>query len=243
MTEKPESYGSRRTYEWPRPALTVDVAVFTVEGSLDRMRLQVLLIERDLEPFQGAWALPGGFVHENEDLPAAASRELLEETGVGGVFLEQVMAVGTPGRDPRGHTVTVVHVALIRSERHALTASGDSRRARWFDVESLPKLAFDHAKLLDLALGHLRRRLSRSPILFELLPPAFALSEMQSLCEAILGRALDRRNFRRKVLDAGFLAPVKNARREGQHRPAQLYKLVPKAFAAYAGKSWALPFH
>src|SRR5262245_7516294 len=110
--------GSRRTYEWPRPAVTVDVVVFTVAGTLDAMKLQVLLVERGGEPFQGAWALPGGFVHEHEDLAAAAARELLEETGLPGVHVEQVAAVGTPGRDPRGHTITIVYVALVPADRH-----------------------------------------------------------------------------------------------------------------------------
>src|SRR5262249_9693462 len=123
----------RRTYDWPRPALTVDLVLFSVAGALQNLRLQVLLIQRGLEPFRGRWALPGGFVREHEDLQAAAERELAEETGVRGVFLEQVGAVGTPGRDPRGHVVTLVYVALVAADRHPLASSGDARLARWFD--------------------------------------------------------------------------------------------------------------
>jgi 8-oxo-dGTP diphosphatase len=222
--------------------VTVDIAVFTVGGGATDARLEVLLIQRDAEPFRGAWALPGGFVHEHEDLPAAAARELLEETGLRDVFLEQVGAVGLPGRDPRGHVVTIVHVALVPADRHRLTAAGDARAARWYDVAALPALAFDHGDLLVRALDHLRRRLGEVPLVFELLPKEFSLSELQALCEAILGRRLDPRNFRRRVEDAGFVAPVKGLRREGRHRPAQLYRFVPAAFKRYARGSRALPF-
>jgi 8-oxo-dGTP diphosphatase len=232
-------------YEWPRPAVTVDVVLFTVVGALQEMRLQVLLVRRKGEPLRGWWALPGGFVRESEDLPDAAARELKEETGVTGAFLEQVTAVGTPGRDPRGHTVTVVWMGLVPGERHQLTASGDAAAVGWFDVAgpaALPRLAFDHAALLQAGLDHLRRRVSEAPLCFELLPEEFTLSELQALLEAILGRTLDRRNFRRKVEEIGILAPVPDARREGAHRPAQLYRYVPAAFAAYTAKARLLPF-
>src|SRR5262249_6619622 len=164
-------------YSWPRPAVTVDIVLFTVTGSLQNHRLRVLLIERGEQPFRGAWALPGGFVRPDEDLPAAALRELQEETGIAQVFLEQVAAVGTPGRDPRGHTITVLYVGLIAADRHQLASQGDAAAVRWFDVaadDSLPPLAFDHATLLRQALSHLRRRLDQAPVLCaELLPDRF----------------------------------------------------------------------
>jgi len=219
----------------------VDVVVFTVERAADGMRLKVLLVERGGEPYRGSWALPGGFVHEHEDLPHAAERELHEETGLTGVYIEQVAAVGTPGRDPRGHTVTVVYVALVPADRHPLHAAGDAAAARWFEVGQLPPLAFDHGRLLDAAHDHLRRRLGETPAAFELLPGAFTLSELQSLCEVILGRRLDRRNFRRKLRDGGFVAPAKG-RREGRHRPAQLYRFVPRAFQRHLRTGSDLPF-
>src|SRR5262249_12771227 len=136
----------RRTYEWPRPAVTVDIVLFTVAGELQDLRLRVLLIQRDVEPVRGKLALPGGLVREDEDLYAAAERELAEETGLRDVYLEQVAAVGTPGRDPRGHVVTVVYVALVAADRHRLEASGDVRAAQWFDVtaDQAPPVAFDH---------------------------------------------------------------------------------------------------
>jgi 8-oxo-dGTP diphosphatase len=241
MKAKKPGPGSKRTYDWPRPAVTADVVVFTVESTVDVSRLKVLLIERAGDPLKGSWALPGGFVHENEDLPAAAARELLEETGLDGVYIEQVRAVGTPGRDPRAHTITVVYVALVPADRHILHSAGDARGAGWFDVDHLPPLAFDHRKLLGLALDHLHRRLGETPVAFELLPAQFTLSELQSLCEVILGRGLDRRNFRRKIQDAGFVSPTRG-KREGRHRPAQLFRFVPKAFERYTQDQAKLPF-
>lgn len=241
MAKKSGESGSKRTYDWPRPAVTVDIAVFTVEGTLNEMRLKALLVERGRDPFKGSWALPGGFVHEHEDIPAAASRELLEEAGLSNVFLEQVAAVGTPDRDPRSHTITIVYVALVPADRHVLHSTGDARAARWFEVNQLPPLAFDHKKLLQMALDHLRRRLGETTVAFELLPKDFTLSELQTLCEVILGRPLDRRNFRRKVQEAGFVAQVKG-KREGRHRPAQLFRFVPKAFERFTADQGELPF-
>ena len=237
-----EPKGSKRTYEWPRPAVTVDIVIFTVEGTLNELRLKVLLIERGGDPFKGSWALPGGFVHEHEDLAAAAARELMEEAGLSNVYLEQVVAVGTPGRDPRSHTVTIVYVALVPADRHVLHSTGDARNARWFAVDELPPLGFDHPKLLAAALDHLRRRVGETPVAFELLPKEFTLSELQSLCEVILGRSLDRRNFRRKVQEAGFVTQVKGGKRAGRHRPAQLFRFVPKAFDRFVADQGELPF-
>lgn len=234
-----------RTYPWPRPALTVDVVLFTVAGSLQKLRLQVLLIQRNLEPFRGSWALPGGFVRENEGLYEAALRELAEETGIHDVFLEQVEAVGTPGRDPRGHVVTVVYVALVAADRHQLAATGDARDVQWFDVAdaaAMPPLAFDHAQLLERGLDHLRQRIGETQVCFKLLPGEFALSELQALCEVILGRQLDRRNFRRRLQELGFLEPVPGTRREGSHRPAQLYRFLPEAFERYVQRQKGVPF-
>jgi 8-oxo-dGTP diphosphatase len=228
MAKKKNEY----CYEWPRPGVTVDIALFTVSGEVTDLRLQVLLIERDEKPWRGMWALPGGFVRENEDLYAAALRELDEETGIPGATLEQVEAVGTPGRDTRGHIITVVYVGLTAGDRHTLKPRGDARQARWFDVSAakpLPELAFDHSELLERALRHLRRRLAEAPVCFELLPETFTLSELQALTEAILGYSLDRRNFRRRVQETGLVAPA-DGLREGPHRPAQLFHFVPESF-------------
>jgi 8-oxo-dGTP diphosphatase len=145
--------GQKHTYEYPRPALTVDVAIVTREA-----RPRVLLIRRKKDPFAGSWALPGGFVDENERLDDAARRELEEENGVKVEDLEQLYTAGDPGRDPRGWTVSVVYLAQLKPEVVKPRAADDAEAVGWFPLDELPALAFDHAMILDLA----RRRLSGS---------------------------------------------------------------------------------
>lgn len=141
------------TYAYPRPALTVDVVLFAPKGK----GLEVLLIQRDQEPFAGAWALPGGFVDEGESLRAAAWRELREETGLGRVRLVQVGTFGDPNRDPRGWVVTVAFAAHIRREKVHPKAADDARAVDWFPLRRLPPLAFDHRKIIATA----RKAISR----------------------------------------------------------------------------------
>jgi len=210
------------TYEYPRPALTADVAVFTIRTG----DLSVLLIRRAKAPFKGAWALPGGFVDLNEPLEKAAARELSEETGLGGLPMEQLGAFGDPGRDPRGHVVSVAWLAFLVAAR-PVTAGDDASAAQWHSVAALPKMAFDHALVIQVALDRLRHRLvdpGRSPI--EIVPPRFTLSELQHVHEAVLGRQVDKRNFRARLLAKNLVEPVGAARKLGRHRPAQLYRFV-----------------
>src|SRR5262249_3024689 len=212
------------TFDFERTALAADVALFTVAGGAEGRRLRVGLVRRSARPHEGMWALPGGLVRLNEGLSSAAARVLAEETGARGVVLEQVITVGRPGRDPRGHVVTVAWMGLAPEQ--AVTAVGGDAVA-WFDAEGpepLPPLAFDHADLLRYALDPLRRRLREAPLAFRLLPERFTLSELQALFEALLGRRLDRRNFRRRVSEIGLVEAVPGERRVGTHRPAQLFR-------------------
>ena len=210
----------RFTYEYPRPALTVDCVVF----GFDEAELKVLLIQRGLEPFKGKWALPGGFVRVDETLKNAARRELEEEAGLKRVFLEQLYTFGAINRDPRERVVSVVYFALVKLSAHQTKAATDAADALWFPISQTPKLAFDHADILAVALNRLKAKVRYEPIGFELLPAKFTLSQLQHLYEAVLGSALDKRNFRKKVLGYDFLIPLKEQQATGRHRPAQLYR-------------------
>jgi 8-oxo-dGTP diphosphatase len=199
--------------------VTVDVVIFTIKDA----RLQVLLVRRGIPPFEGAWAIPGGFVLPDEGLDHAARRELEEETGVRDVYLEQLYSFGDPARDPRGRVVTVAYYALISPDR-TVHAGSDAADARWWPMEQFPDLAFDHADILRYALERLRNKLEYTTVGFQLLPETFTLTELQQVYQAILGRALDKRNFRRKLDLLGILTPLKQQRRQGPSRPAMLYR-------------------
>lgn len=208
------------TYEYPRAALTVDCVIF----GFDEGALKVLLIRRGIAPFKGQWALPGGFVRVDEELDAAARRELEEEAGVKDVFLEQLYTFGTVGRDPRERVVSVAYYALVRQGATHLQADTDADEAAWFEAANPPPLAFDHARILDMALTRLRGKLRYEPVGFELLPPKFTLSQLQHLYEAVLGVELDKRNFRKKILSFELLTPLKETFSAGRQRPAQLFR-------------------
>jgi len=208
-------------YEFPRPALTVDCVVFGLD---DRTVLQVLLIRRQLPPFQGQWALPGGFVRFDESLEAAARRELREETGIQDVFLEQLYTFGDRDRDPRDRVVTVAYYALINLTEHALQAKTDAEEACWFPYNALPALAFDHQRIFATALQRLQGKLRYEPIGFELLPEKFPLTQLQRLYETVLNQKLDKRNFRKKLLKMGLLIELDEWQTGVAHRAARLYQ-------------------
>lgn len=208
------------TYEYPRPALTVDCVVF----GFDEAELKILLIERGLEPFKGKWALPGGFVRVDETLENAARRELEEEAGLKQVFLEQLYTFGGINRDPRERVVSVAYYALVKLSANQTKAATDAADAQWFPISKTPKLAFDHAEILATALARLKAKVRYEPIGFELLPSNFTLSQLQHLYEAALEVELDKRNFRKKVLSYDLLIPLKEQQLAGRHRPAQLYR-------------------
>jgi 8-oxo-dGTP diphosphatase len=222
------------TYEYPRPSLTVDCIIFGLD---ETGRLKVLLIQRAKNPFKDHWALPGGFVDMDEDLEAAALRELKEETGVENIFIEQLYTFGTPGRDPRGRVVSVAYFALVNLAEHKLGADTDAQDVRWYALDELPVLAFDHAVILETAINRLRGKVRYQPIGFELLPDSFTLTQLQTLYEIILGKQLNKRNFRTKILKMGILAEDKMLRGVA-HRPAQMYKFDQQKYDDYLQKGF-----
>jgi 8-oxo-dGTP diphosphatase len=187
------------SYQHPRAALTVDCVVF----GFDEQDLKVLLIERDLPPFAGQWALPGGFVHIDETLEQAARRELAEETGVSKLYLEQLFTFGALDRDPRERVVSVAYYALVKLSDHRIQAATDARSAAWFPLADTPSLAFDHDHILQLALERLKGK---------------------ERYEAVLETTLDKRNFRKKLLAMGILEELDEIQQDVAHRAARLYR-------------------
>jgi ADP-ribose pyrophosphatase YjhB (NUDIX family) len=223
------------TYEFPRPSVAADSAVFAMRSA----DLAILLIKRKRPPFKGAWALPGGFVNENESLERAAARELKEETGISGIPLEQLGAFGDPLRDPRGHTVSVVFYSFVVADTPPVAAD-DAADAAWVPLRTLPlpswggsppqgraiKLAFDHARIVDVARRRLQERLDdparQAP--FEIVPARFTMTELQRVYEAVLGRRLSSRTFRARLLARGIVEPVAHPRRSPKAAPSDLYR-------------------
>jgi 8-oxo-dGTP diphosphatase len=217
--------------------VTVDIVIFT----LRECSLQVLLVKRGVPPFEGQYAIPGGFIRGDESLEEAALRELHEETGVRNVFLEQLYTFGDPKRDPRGRVITVAYYALIASDKLSLVAGADAAEAQWFPASGVPPLAFDHKSILDYALERLRNKLEYTTVGFQLLPEKFTLGELQSVYEAILGRPLDKRNFRRKLALLGILKPLREWQRTGR-KPAQLFRFAAARFEKLKDKGILFPF-
>jgi 8-oxo-dGTP diphosphatase len=212
------------TYPYPRPALTGDAVVFTIIED----RLRVLLIQRKSDPFKGCWALPGGFCEENEPAAEAIRRELEEETGVRDIWLEQLRTFDAPGRDPRGWVVSVAHFALIDSSRVRLAGADDAADARWWPVDALPALAFDHQDIVRYALQRLRSKLRWANIGSQLLPARFTMAALQQVHEAVLGDKLDKRNFHKRMLESGAIRDTGATLMTGKRGPQpRLYEFVP----------------
>lgn len=202
------------------PLVAVDVVIFTIAAG----DLKALLVEVKSGPYASHWAFPGGLVRVGDAPETTAARELLAQTGLHDVYLEQLRTFGEPSRDPHAHVVSVAFFALVPEpgKAHAADRNGKYSRVRWFPVRALPPLAYDHNAIAAYALERLQAKLEYTNIVYSLLPHEITLGELQEIYEIILGRALDRRNFRKKILALRLLRPLRRMRR-GAHRPARLY--------------------
>ena len=232
-----------------RHTIAVDVVVFTIQG----WTLKVLLVRRQRPPYRGTWALPGGLVGPEESVDAAALRELQEETNIGTIYLEQLYTFGEPNRDPRGRVITVSYYALVNWQQFQLKvrprpAEAEGRggqripEASWFPVKRLPPLAFDHQRIVDYALERLRNKINYTTVGFQLLSRQFTLTELQGSYEVILGQRLDKRNFRRKMLQLGILKGTRDFRAHGRQRPARLYTFTEPKVVKLQEKGIIVPF-
>lgn len=207
--------------------LSVDAVVF---GYDKKTGLSLTLIKRKNPPFQNAWALPGGLVKYAESLETAVKRELKEETGIQVNYLEQLYSYGAPDRDPRNRVVSIAYYGLIRQSQYQLHADTDASDARWFNVEQLPKLAFDHQQIVETAILRLKNKITYEPIGFELLDKKFPFIQLLTLYETIRGKKLDRRNFKKKFLQLGILEELPEKHSSGKGRPGSVYQFKKKAY-------------
>lgn len=224
------------TYDYPRPAVTTDCVIFGYDGK----ELKVLLIERGIEPFKGCWAFPGGFLNMDEDALAGARRELKEETGLEDAFIEQFHTFSEPGRDPRGRVITIAHYALVKIQE--VEGGDDAAQARWFPIGEVPPLAFDHDRILRMAMSRLKERIHFEPVGFELLPDVFTMPQLQNLYEAILEVHFDRRNFASKMLKLGILEDTGDRPAGASSRIPVSYRFNKEKYNELKAKGFRLEF-
>ncbi|HVN89651.1 MAG TPA: NUDIX domain-containing protein [Candidatus Binataceae bacterium] len=213
-----------RSRRHARPKVAVDTALFGIEDG----RLKCYLVQLRGGPNTGRWAFPGRLVQVGEMLDDAARGELESATGLNNPYLEQLFSFGDPTRDPKAHVVSVAYMALTGEPERVTAASSRYSAGRWFEVDTLPELAYDHSVIAAYALKRLKSKLEYTNIACNLLPPSFTFAELEELYGLVLGRQLDRRNFRRRILAMGLLRRLPQ-KRHGAHRPATLYEFFPRS--------------
>lgn len=223
-------------YKYPHPSVTTDCVIFGFDGN----QLQVLLIERGIEPYKGRWAFPGGFLNMEESAEEGALRELKEETGLTGAYIEQFHTFTDPNRDPRERVITIAYYALVRIQE--VKGGDDAAKAQWFALDEVPQLAFDHDLILRRALKRLRERIHFEPIGFELLPEKFTMKELQALYEAILEVKFDRRNFAKKMLHFDLLNQLEETVWPTAKREANLFSFNKENYEEFKKKGFQLEF-
>ena len=223
-------------YKYPHPSVTTDCVIFGYDGT----KLNVLLIERGIEPFKGRWAFPGGFIKMDETALMGAKRELLEETGLKDAYIRQFHTFSEVDRDPRERVITIAYYALVRISE--VKGGDDAARAKWFALDQIPSLAFDHDMILRRATAELRKQIHFEPIGFELMPEKFTMTQLQHLDEAILDVKFDRRNFCNKMLKLGILTELEEKLTLVNKKVAFLYKFNPESYKQMKEKGFRLEF-
>lgn len=223
-------------YKYPHPAVTSDCVIFGFDG----VGIKVLLIQRGIEPYKDKWAFPGGFMQIDETVEECAKRELEEETGLKTTSVEQFYTFSDVNRDPRERVITVAHYALVRLEE--VKGGDDAMSAQWFAMNEIPSLAFDHDRILRMAVNRLKERIYFEPIGFELLPEIFTMSALQNLYEAILEIKFDRRNFYNKMIKLGILLEAEERPKNASRRTPIKYRFNAKKYAELKQKGFRLEF-
>lgn len=231
-----ESLKGSYTYEYPHPSVTTDCVIFGYDG----LKLKVLLIERGIEPYKGRWAFPGGFMNPDESAETCALRELREETGLEGAYIKQFHTFSAPDRDPRERVITIAYYALVRISE--VKGADDAAKAAWFDLDTVPPLAFDHDHILGVALRELRRSIHFEPIGFELLPEKFTVKELQLLYESILDTKFDRRNFYNKMMHLEILTRTEEKANRTANREAFLFRFNRDKYDELKQRGFRLEF-
>lgn len=226
----------RYCYKYPHPSVTTDCVIFGFDGA----KLKVLLVQRGIEPFKGKWALPGGFLKMDECAKQGALRELKEETGLEAAYIRQFHTFTAPERDPRERVITIAYYALVRMQE--VKGGDDAAEARWFSLDEVPQLAFDHDRILRKAEQALRRQIHFEPVGFELLGETFTIKELQNLYEAILQVRFDRRNFLHKMKRTGMLELTDGTANPSQKKEAYLYRFNHKKYDELKQKGFRLEF-
>ena len=224
MKKSPLGY----TYKYPRPAVTVDCIIF----GFDKGELKILLTKRGIEPYLGKWAFPGGFIQEGETADEAARRKLLEEAGLENIFLEQLYTFAEVDRDPRYRVISIAYYALVKSTDYVLKAGVDTDDVQWFNLDGIDDLAFDHNKIMDVAVERLKGKIRYQPIGFELLPERFTLPDLHRLYERVLQRTIDRGNFRKKILSMDLLIDHSHKQENRPARGAKIYSFDKQKYEA-----------
>jgi len=219
-------------------AITIDCVIF----GFDKGSLEVLLVQHGEGISKGKWGLPGGWIYKKESTDAAAHRLLNELTGLEDIYLEQLKAFGDPDRFPLRRVITIGYYALVKREDYNIKAGFTASDAKWYKINEIPHLIYDHNEILDYSIKHLRNKVRQTPIGFNLLPEKFTLLQLMQLYGEILGIEMDKPNFRRKILHMKLLVALDEKQQDVSHRAAQLYKFDSEIYTKLTEKGFNFEF-